>query len=145
MNSHQVDVFFYGSYINFAVLAEAEIDERPYRIARLPGYRLTISPLANLVRDESSEAYGILTRLTHRELDGLYVGHAQEKLGGTYLPEAVVVTTAENISLPALCYLSHDMRPSKPDSAYVDRILNPARRYGFPAEYLRHIASFSGN
>ncbi|MFQ5995307.1 MAG: gamma-glutamylcyclotransferase family protein [Acidiferrobacterales bacterium] len=142
MSNHQVNVFFYGSYINFTVLAEAEIGDRPYQTARLPGYRLVIAPLANLVTDHSSEAFGILTKLTHAELDGLYVAHAQEKLGAIYRPEAVIVLTDENKPIPTLCYLSHDMQPSTPDPAYVERILDPAKQYGFPSYYLDHIASF---
>lgn len=142
MGNHLVNVFFYGSYINFTVLAEAEIGDRPFQAARLPGYRLVISPLANLVIDPSSEAFGILTKLTHAELDALYVGHAKGKLGGNYLPEAVVVITNQDERIPALCYLSHDMQPATPDPAYVERILGPAKGHGFPAYYLEHIASF---
>lgn len=144
MNHHQVDVFFYGSYINFAVLAEADIGDRPYQTACLRSYRLVIAPLANLEIDASSDTFGIVTKLTHGELDALYVGHAQEKLGGTYLPEAVNVFTEGNrtVVTPALCYRSHDMEPSTPDPAYVERILDPATKYKFPSHYLEHIASF---
>lgn len=142
MNEYRVDVFLYGSYINFQVLAEAGIDERPYEPVRLPGYRLVIEPLANLVADEASQAYGILTGLTHRELDRLYQEHARLKLGGVYHPEAVLVFNIDNALMPALCYLSHDMQPARPDPAYVDRILQPAKDYGFPADYLEDIESF---
>lgn len=142
MSGRRVEVFFYGSYINFDVLAEAGIDERPYDLVRLPGYRLHIGPLANLVADEASQAYGILTRLTHNELHRLYNGHAREKLGGVYHPEAVLVFNIDNALMPALCYLSHDMQPAEPDPGYVDRILRPAREYGFPADYLADIESF---
>lgn len=142
MGERRVDVFFYGSYINFAVLGEAGIDQRPYDTARLPGFELVIAPLANLRANSGSQAYGILTRLSHAELHRLYTEHARDKLGGTYLPEAVLVFTADNALWPALCYMSHEMQPGKPDPGYVERILSPAREYGFPAEYLRHIESF---
>lgn len=142
MSARRIDVFFYGSYINFNVLGEAGIFERPFETARLPGYRLEIGPLANLVPDDGSQAFGIVTHLSHWELDCLYTGHARERLGGVYLPEAVLVFNVENNMMPALCYLSHDTRRSDPDPAYVDRILQPARAYGFPAEYLEYIESF---
>ncbi|MGA8262763.1 MAG: gamma-glutamylcyclotransferase family protein [Arenicellales bacterium] len=142
MSGRRVDVFFYGSYINFDVLNEAGIYERPFQAARLPGYRLEIAPLANLVPDDGSQAFGILTRLTHLELDRLYLGHAREKLGGTYLPEAVLVSNIENRLMPALCYISHDMEWSDADPAYVNRIARPAREYGFPADYVEYIESF---
>lgn len=139
---HKVDVFFYGSYINFQVLARAGIEKRPYQLVRLPGYRLVIGPLANLEEDEAFQAYGILTSLTHAELHRLYEEHARRKFGGIYLPEAVLVFSLENALMPALCYLSHDMTPAAPDPDYVDRILHPARDYGFPADYLEDIQSF---
>lgn len=142
MSEHRVDVFFYGSYINFDVLSEVGVHERAFQAARLPGYRFQIRPLANLVADEGNQAFGIITRLSHRELDRLYTEHARDKLGGWYLPEAVLTFTIENALRPALCYLSHDMQPGVPDPAYVDRILYPAREYGFPADYLEHIESF---
>lgn len=142
MNAHRVDVFFYGSYINFSVLGEAGIDQQSHDTARLPGYELVISPLANLVANPDAQAYGILTRLDHAELHRLYTEHARQKLGGTYLPEAVLVFTSDNALWPALCYISHEMEPAKPSPDYVDRILNPARGYGFPDGYLRHIESF---
>lgn len=141
-DEHNVDVFFYGSYINFDVLAEAGIDERPYDLVRLPGYRLVIDPLANLVLDEAHQAYGIVIGLTHRELYRLVKEYARDKLGGEYHPEAVTVFTIENVLIPALCYLSHDMTSSTPEPGYVDRILHPAREYGFPADYLDDIESF---
>ena len=142
MSKYLVDIFFYGSYINFDVLAEADIDERPYQVASLPHHKLVISPLANLVKNQTSVAFGIVTKLSHTELERLYIKHARDKLGGTYLPEAVLTYTAIHAMRPALTYISHDMKPAHPDPAYVDRILRPARKYGFPKSYLKHIASF---
>ena len=143
MSKPYVDVFFYGSYINFDVLAEVDIGERPYRTAWLPSYRLVIAPLANLAKDRTAVAFGIVTGLNHDELERLYVEHAQGKLGGTYLPEAVLVYTDENVAMPALTYISHDMEAGQPEATYVQRILRPAQRYGFPESYLDHIRSFS--
>lgn len=143
MSKLKVDVFFYGSYINFDVLAEVDIFERPYQIAWLPNHKLVISPLANLIKDNTSTAFGIVTKLAHDELERLYVEHAQGKLGGTYLPEAVLVYTAENLLMPALTYISHDMASGQAANDYIQRILRPAQKYQFPESYLRHIESFA--
>jgi len=142
MHEHKVDVFFYGSYINFDVLAEAGIGERHYEAARLPGYRLVIQPFANLVPDAACQAYGILTKLSHAELDRLYDEHARQTLGAEYRPEAVLAFNIENALMPALCYMAHDMKPAAPDPDYVDRILDPAREYGFPADYVADIEAY---
>ena len=142
MHSHSVDVFFYCSYMSFDVLAEASISERPHRVASLPGFKLVISPLANLVRDRSSVAFGMVTRLDHRELDRLYSEHARERLGGVYLPEAVLVFCEAGLLMPALTYVSCSLVPAPPAPEYVERILRAARVHGFPSEYRAHIESF---
>ncbi len=142
MSKYKVDVFFYGSYINFDVLAEVEIYERSYQVAWLPNYKLVISPLANLAKDQSFVTLGIATKLNHDELNRLYIEHARDKLGGNYLPEAVLVYISRNSMMPALSYISHEMEAARPETEYVDRILRPARKYGFPSHYLEHIESF---
>ncbi len=139
---HTVDVFFYGSYINFDVLAEVDINKRHFEVSSVHGYKLTISPLANLKYKRLGTVYGILTQLTHEELHRLYQDHAKEKLGGEYLPEAVIVYQQRGTYTPALCYISHNMKAEKAASAYVKKILEPAKEYGFPAWYLNQIASF---
>lgn len=142
MTGHAVNVFFYGSYMNFDVLKQVDIDERAFEVCSIGGYELTISPLANLVAKQYATAYGILTKLTHAELDCLYHGHARKILGGHYLPEAVVVNQPNGAPRPALCYISHSMKKARADKGYVEKILKPAEKYGFPRWYLNHIASF---
>ena len=137
-----VNVFFYGSYMNFTVLKEVAINRRVFEVGRINGYELTISPLANLRPKKDGVAYGILTQLVHSELDRLYQDHAKGKLGGNYLPEAVIVDQQSRTYTAALCYISHDMVEGKADPAYVDRILKPATEYGLPEWYVSHIKSF---
>lgn len=141
MRGSEVWVFFYGSYINFEVLAEVDLHPTRWERARLAGYALTIAPRANLIAEPSSTAYGILAAATHAELGRLY-DHARDILGERYLPQAVLARADDGAFRPALCYISHDMahRPAADD--YIDRILVPARGYGFPEEYLATIEGF---
>ena len=142
MVEHAVDVFFYGSYINFDVLKEVNIRKRAFAVGRINGYVLTIAPLANLSFSQPGSAYGIITKLTHAEMDRLYHDHARIKLGGEYFPEAVIVYQLNGMYTPALCYISHNMPAADADPAYVERILRPTKEYGFPKWYLDHIESF---
>ena len=137
-----VNVFFYGSYINFKVLKEVDINQRAFEVGCINGFELIISPLANLKPKHDGVVYGILTQLTHSELDRLYQEHARGKLGGDYLPEAVTVYLRNGIYTSALCYISHNMEKKKADAGYVERILQPAKAYGFPQWYLDHISAF---
>ena len=141
MQEYKVLTFFYGSYMNLAVLKEVGIAPEQWEVARLSGYDITIAPRANLVRSGQHCVYGIVARLTHEELTQLYA-HAQDMLGETYLPEAVLVETLEGKWLPALCYFCHDMKPRPAANDYVNRITAPAREYGFPDWYIARLQRF---
>jgi hypothetical protein len=135
MSEPSVFVFFYGSYMNRAVLAEVGLAPATWEAAMLPGFDIYIAPRANLVRAPGQVAFGVLATATHSELERLYT-HAQTVLGEVYLPEAVLVHTAAGAVRPALCYIAPSMAPRSAESAYVERILQPARELGFPPWYL---------
>jgi hypothetical protein len=137
----KVSVFFYGSYINPAVLGEVGLLLERWEVARLDGFDIRIQPRANLVRSDRHCVYGIVTAGTHAELDRLYA-HARDVLGEVYLPEAVLVATPGGQWRPALCYLCPDMRPRPAAEDYVERIVGPARAYGFPEWYVRRLESY---
>ena len=140
----RIPVFFYGSYINRAVLDAAGVSPDGWQKARLDGHRLVIAPRANLVIDRQAECHGFLTTMDHAALARLYDDHARGVLGQAYLPEAVLVTTEEGDSRPALCYLAQEMTPARPDPAYVERIAAPAEAAAFPAAYVAAIRAHSG-
>jgi hypothetical protein len=141
MTEPKVWVFFYGSYINFAVLWEVGLVPEQWEAARLDGFDICIRPRANLVRSDRDCVYGIVATATHAELARLYA-HAREVLGEVYLPEAVLVRTRAGLWRPALCYLCPDMAPRPADNAYVERIAAPARVLGFPDWYVARLESF---
>jgi len=134
-------VFFYGSYINMDVLREAQYSPARYEVARLAGFDICIRPRANLVRSTQHCVYGILATGTHAELSRLYA-HAKDVLGETYLPEAVLAETLEGSWKAALCYVCPAMVPRPATNDYIDRIVTPARKYGFPPWYLERLESF---
>jgi len=140
-NEQTIPTFFYGSYINRQVLAEVDLDPERFEVARLSGYDLRIAPLANLVVAEARSVYGVLATATQAELDRLYT-HAREVLGGTYLPESVLVQLLSGEFEPAQCYIAPNLPEAAPDEAYVQRILGPARALGFPEWYLSRIEAF---
>lgn len=143
MNEPMVTTFFYGSYINRDVLHEVDLHPARFEVARLPGYDISIRPLANLAASDEHTVYGMLASATHRELERLY-RHASDVLGGVYLPHPVLAYTLVGQAEPALCYIAPSLEPSPPDPAYVSRILEPAREYGFPRWYLKRIEASLG-
>jgi hypothetical protein len=90
MPESQVFAFFYGSYMNRAVLAEVGLTPACWEPAALPGFDIQITPRVNLVRSSGSLVFGALATATHSELGRLY-SHAQTVLGEIYLAEAVLV------------------------------------------------------
>ena len=141
MPDPKVVTFFYGSYINPTVLREVDLVPERVEVARLPGFDIEIRPLANLVPSDQHTVYGILATATHAELDRLYT-HAREVLGGVYLPYPVLAHASSGKSESALCYIASRMAtaPASPD--YVGRIVEPARKYGFPNWYIERLQSF---
>ena len=136
----RVWTFFYGSYMNEAVLREVDLVPEAFEVARLDGYDIRIAPRANLVPSPQHCVYGVLAEATHAELERLY-RHAKDVLGETYLPHPVLTETEAGAWFPALCYIAPVMAAGRPERAYVDRILQPAREFGFPEWYVRRLES----
>src|SRR5262249_43610301 len=127
--------FFYGSFLNLDVLKQAGYVPKRFEVARLSGFDIRIQPLANLVRSDRHCVYGIVAPATHEELRRLY----SQDWVGTYLPEPVLVETLDGKWLPALCYLAPSQEPRPPAADYLDRIVGPARRHGFPDWYVARL------
>jgi hypothetical protein len=141
MAEPKVSVFFYGSFINRQVLARGGLVPDQVEVARLAGFDIRIETLATLVRSDRHCVYGIVCRATHAELRRLY---GQDWLGGTYLPEAVLVEAEGGRLLPALCYIAPTGPPAAPAADYLDWIIGPARAYGVPGWYVERLESFRG-
>jgi len=133
-----VSTFFYGSYMNRAVLQEADVAFDRFEPARLDGYDIRIAPRANLMASQEHCIYGALAEATHAELARLYA-HAKDVLGETYLPHPVLAQLLEGDWRPALCYIAPSMVPRAPDPAYVGRIVAAARELGLPEWYVERL------
>jgi len=142
MSEPKVQVFFYGSYINFDVLKEVDLIPDHFKVSQLSGYDINIAPRANIIKSDQHCVYGILTTATHNELQRLYIEHAKGILGEIYLPEAVLVETLEGAWIPALCYIAPSMKIEKAEKDYVDRIVTPAKKFKFPDWYILRLESF---
>ena len=141
MQQPRVWTFFYGSYINKKVLLEVDLIPDQLEVARLAGFDIRIQPLANLVESGQHCVFGIVATCSHEQLGRLY-DHAEHVLGGVYLPQAVLCETLDGKLRPALCYLAHSMEPKPASRDYLDRIIVPARQYGFPQWYIERLNRF---
>ena len=142
MPEAQVFVSFYGSYMNRAVLAEVGLTPTAWEVASLPGFDIRMAPRA---QPSSSRWAGRVRAswLPPPTASSSGCTRTLERvLGEVYLPEAVLARTESGAWRPALCYIAPHMAEKPADSAYVERILQPARDLGFPSWYLARLESF---
>jgi len=142
MHKPTVWTFFYGSNMNLDVLKKVDYIPAQVHVARLHGFDIRIRPLANLVRSDRHCVYGILATGTHDELERLYGQYVRDELGVSYFPEAVLCEKLDGTMVPALCYISPATEPAAAAANYLDRVLAPAREFGFPDWYLKRLEEF---
>lgn len=130
--------FFYGSFMNLDVLKQGGYVPERYEVARLSGFDIRIRPLATLVRSDQHCVYGIVASGTHQQLPRLY----SQDWVGTYLPETVLVETLDGKWRAALCYIAPAGESRLATNDYIDRIVGPAKEYGFSAWYIARLESF---
>ena len=142
MSARKIQVFLYGASINLDALVKEGLKKRAFAPASLAGFDLMIQPFTNIVESGDGIVFGILANFTHAEIDKLINAHTPKLAEYTYSPEPVIVRTRGGKIVPALTFLADGMPSSQADNAYIDRILKPAKNYGFPGWYLERIESF---
>jgi len=132
----KIDVFFYGLFMDEALLRAKGIPSPNLRIASVPGFQLLIGHRATLVPAPGKSVFGVVASLSHRELEQLY----SEPSVQAYKPEAVLAHIQNGERVAVLCFNLLDA-PSddehNPEYAAILRAL--AERLQFPLEYISSI------
>jgi hypothetical protein len=132
----RVEVFFYGLFMDEAVLREKGLSPRGRRVARVEDFRLVIGERATLVPHEGGEVHGVLFSLRPAEVDALY----SEPSVSAYRPEAVCAQLPDGTFVPALCFnLPAPPAPGERNPQYASRLRTLAARLGLPADYVSSI------
>ena len=136
MDPRQIDVFFYGLFMDAEVLRQAGTNPSNFRRAYVVDFALRISQRATLVPSPGARAYGMLIALTHADLKLLYSAPGLE----AYRPEAVVARPFEGEAVPALCYnLVQAPEPHERNPEYAMRLQSVLEILGFPVEYVESV------
>lgn len=135
MKAEDVAVFFYGLFMDAALLASKGIRPSRATVGYVDGYGLRIGRRATLVPDEASRAYGVLMTVRAEDLKGLY---AEESVAD-YVPESVTVTLPDGTFEPAVCYNLPRHKIGGTNPQYASSLLTLAGKLGFPDTYLRQI------
>lgn len=137
----RTDAFFYGLYIDEAVLAASGVAPQHGRKARLDGFALKIGKRATLVRETGasgpgSSVWGMVYALTEADLGKLYGAPGLE----AYRPEQVEVALENRAIIPATVYnLPQAPAPDERNPDYAAKLKAVLTRLGFPADYIARI------
>jgi hypothetical protein len=138
MSERRVDAFFYGLFMDVAVLRSSGVEPALPRRAYLDDFALRIGNRATLVATPGARAYGMLLALTHSELDHLYRAPDLDR----YRPEAVVVRLMQGGSVPALCYnLILEPQADERNPDYAARLQRTLRDLNFPSAYVDSVTA----
>ena len=136
MTPRRVDVFFYGLFMDPDVLRSRGVEPTPTRVTSVPGFALRVGQRAALAPDPTGRAYGVLTQLTHDEIDRLYADPDVR----VYRPEAVLAEMEDGSRVAALCYnLATPPSPGEANPQYAAKLRDLAQRLGLPADYVTRI------
>jgi hypothetical protein len=131
----RVAAFFYGLFMDEALLSSKGISASKATVAYLDGYGLHIGRRATLVPDLARRAYGVLMTLRAADLRALY----SDESVADYIPEAVSVVLPDGTVESAVCYNLPAARLEGANPGYAKALLLLATRLGLPDDYLRQI------
>ena len=132
----RLDVFFYGLFMDEALLREKGSNPLDRRLASVENFRLVIGERATLVPCAGATAYGVLFSLTRSELDALY----SDGSVSAYRPETVSARAADGGVTAALCYnLPTPPAGGARNPRYAAKLRELAARAGLPADYVSSI------
>ena len=129
------NVFFYGLFMDAAVLEAKGISSPAGRTGVVRDWALRIGQRATLIPDPGCAVHGILLSLPLPDLDRLYAEPSVQM----YRPVAVLVE-ARGTAVPALAYvLPEPPDPEERNLEYATKLRALAEHLGLPAEYTQSI------
>ena len=131
------DVFFYGLFMDTAVLEGKGVRSTQNRLAVVRGWGLRIGQRATLVPAPDEAVHGVVMTLPLADIDRLYAEVSVQM----YRPVAVLVEPAgEATAVPALAYvLPEPPAATERNPEYATKLRTLAERLGLPGEYSRSI------
>lgn len=132
----RLDVFFYGLFMDEALLRGKGLNPTDRRQASVENFRLVIGERATLVPCAGATAYGVIFSLARAEVDALY----SEGSVSAYRPENVRARTAGGAVVRALCFnLPASPSADERNPQYASKLRELAARMGLPDAYVSSI------
>lgn len=137
MADRTIKVFFYGLFMDEALLASKGIRPTFSSFGYVEGFRLHIGERATLLLAPDSRSYGVLMEVTAHQAARLYSDHSVRD----YVAEPVVVHLRDEVRVAAVCYNLPASRVSGTNPEYAAALLALATRLRMPESYLAVIRS----
>lgn len=128
-------VFFYGLFMDHALLAKNGVTPSNAVIGHVDGFGLRIGERATLLRNPDGRAYGVMMDIDPSDAKTLY----SEDSVADYLPESVCVVTEDGSKFDATCYNLPIDKVTGTNKEYAESLLVVATKLGFPVSYLDQI------
>jgi hypothetical protein len=123
------DLFFYGLFMDAAILRRKGVNPLRPRKAVVPGFRLRIGRRALLIPQLGARAYGMVFALTEREIVALYAEPDLE----LYRPESVIASFEDGTFGAVTTFnLGAAHASSEENREYAARLRVVFERLGFP-------------
>jgi len=130
------DLFFYGLFMDEAILHDKGVSPLRPRRAVVPGYRLRIGRRALLVPQFGAQAFGMVFALTNREIESLYAEPGLEQ----YRPQSVTASFEDGSFAEVTTFnLGEAQATAESNPDYAEKLRGVFKRLGFPTDELQSI------
>jgi DeoR/GlpR family transcriptional regulator of sugar metabolism len=130
-----MNVFFYGLFMDTAILAKSGIYPSNLQKGYLQDYALKIGNRASLIPSTQERSYGVVITADEKSLQKLYAAPSV----ADYIPEEVTVHLESGDVVKALCYNLPASSLTGTNTSYAISLHSLAKKLGFPKAYLAHI------
>jgi len=130
-----MNVFFYGLFMDEALLAKKGITPTKAEVGYVDGFALRIGERATLIRSADTRSYGVMMIISSDQANELYA----ESSVADYVPESVTVELLNGSKVEASCYNLPVDRVTGTNKVYAQALLEVANRLGLPESYLVEI------
>lgn len=129
-------VFFYGLFMDEALLREKGLEPEDRRAASVEGFRLVIGARATLVPCAGETVHGVVFSLARGEVEALY----SDDSVSAYRPEFVRARLSDGSVAQALCFNLPAPPPAdEHNPQYAAKLRELAARLGLPPGYVSNI------
>ncbi len=133
-----ITAFFYGLFMDEALLREIGLNPLERKQAFAPGYGLRIGQRATMEKSAQEQCHGILFSMTAAEIEQLYSSDSV----ADYISQTIQVVTVNGEKMNVACYLlpMEKITGSNPD--YARNLAIAAREANLPESSIREIESW---